>query len=95
MCNERTSDNVTNTLHTIHKSQLLNIRPQNSKHKAPITKSSKQTSNHKTWQPQNKTWWALKGKAWTLAKCKEKNHENFWSILLSLVGHHHENEGKL
>jgi hypothetical protein len=48
MCNERTSDNVTNTLHTIHKSQLLNIRPQNSKHKAPITKSSKQTSNHKT-----------------------------------------------
>jgi hypothetical protein len=50
MCNERTSDNVTNTPHTIHKSQLLNIWPQNTKHQSQRTWSKPQITkldNHK------------------------------------------------
>jgi hypothetical protein len=48
MCNERTSDNVTNTHpHTIHKSQLLKIWPQNTKHQSQRTWSKPQIT--KTW----------------------------------------------
>jgi hypothetical protein len=38
---------------------------------------------------------SFEGEGMNVCKMEKNSHEDFLSILLSLVGHRHENEGKL